>query len=195
MFAQVMSRHYPLWLVRLLRVALFTILIAVTARLSLSIPGTPVPITMQVFSVLLAGMVLGPLEGSASVVTYLTAIALNMHIDAGRIGTLALVGPTAGFLLGFVPTAAISGLAWRMEGWRRLFASIGFGLAVLVVLYAFGVFGLLPFFKGLWSAAFAAGAIPFIFIDCGKVLLAASLATLGRDSWKRWLLPSINRDL
>jgi len=195
MLAQVMSRRYPLWLVRLLRVALFTVLIAVTARLSISVPGTPVPITMQVFSVLLAGMVLGPLEGSASVVAYLTAIALNIPVDARGVGTLALVGPTAGFLLGFVPAAAISGLAWRLDGWRRLLASFGVGFAALLVLYAFGVAGLLPFFKGSWSAAFAAGAIPFIFIDCGKVLLAASLATLGRDSWKRWLLPSINRDL
>src|SRR4051812_14099048 len=102
MLAQVTSRHYPLWVIRVLRIVLFTVLITIAARVSIPVPGTPVPITMQVLSVLLAGMVLGPVEGGLSVVAYVGAIAAGVPLDAKGFGAASLISPTAGFLIGFI---------------------------------------------------------------------------------------------
>src|SRR6266849_884728 len=96
MLTQVMERQYPLWLIRVLRISLFTVLIAIAAKIAVPIPGTPVPITTQVLAVLLAGMSLGPIEGAISVIAYVGAIALGLPLDAKGIGALALVSPTAG---------------------------------------------------------------------------------------------------
>jgi biotin transport system substrate-specific component len=191
MLAQVTSRHYPLWLVRALRITFFSVLIAIAARISIEVPGTPIKITMQVISVLLAGMLLGPIEGAISVAAYVGAIALGAPIDSRGIGSLALVGPSAGFLIGFILAAFIAGLGWRLPERVKLVVSILLGLAALVVIYFFGVLGLLPSNGGSWAIAFAKGAVPFIFIDLGKVLFAASLSMLGRESWQRWGLPRL----
>ncbi len=187
MFTQVLDRHYPLWLIRVLRISFFSVLIAIAAKIAIPIPGTPIPITTQVLAVLLAGMALGPVEGAISVVAYVGAIAVGLPLDAKGIGAAALVSPTAGFLIGFVPAAVIAGLGWHLPKYRRLVASILLGFAALGVIYFFGLLGLLPFVGNSWTVAFAKGAVPFIFIDLGKVLLAACIVNLGQQSWLRWM--------
>jgi biotin transport system substrate-specific component len=192
MIAQLAERRYPLWLIRVLRIALFAAFIAISARISIPIPGTPVRFTMQVLSVLLSGMILGSFEGAMSVIAYLGAIALNLPLDSGWVGSLAFVGPSAGFLIGFVPAAAIAGLGGRIthERWK-LVGLLLFVLLAVLVLHIIGFFGLLahPVTGGSWSIALSFGAVPFVFVDLGKVLLAASLVKLGRESWLRWLAP------
>lgn len=67
MKAETLIRRYPLWLIRVLRVALFVGILTLSARITLHIPGTPVPITGQTWAVRLTGMVLGLIEGLLSV--------------------------------------------------------------------------------------------------------------------------------
>ncbi len=107
---------------RLVGIALFTVLTIIAARVS--IPLDPVPFTLQPLAVVLSGMVLGWRDGLLSQALYVALIAAGMPVDAKGIGSAALVGPTAGFLIGFI--GAAGGLSARQVsrvGWRNLAAS------------------------------------------------------------------------
>jgi len=162
-------------------VALFVAFTALTARVTIPLPFTPVPITLQVMAVLLSGLVLGPRAGAASQLVYLAAIAAGLPLDARALGAAALAGPTAGYLIGFVPAAFVTGwLAQKLSGTRasRFVAA----LAGVAVIYAVGVAWLAPIVGGL-GAAWTLGVAPFVLIDLGKALVAALVAESGR-----WLL-------
>ncbi len=167
---------------RLLAVLALTALTAVAARVT--IPLEPVPFTFQVLAVLLAGMLLGARDGALSQLAYVGLIALNLPLDARALGPAALVGPTAGYLYGFIPMAYVTG--WLVErgaerAWQRWLA----GAAGVVVLYACGVAGLMISTGMDLEAAWAAGVAPFLVFDLVKAALAASLLYAGR----RLLLP------
>jgi biotin transport system substrate-specific component len=164
---------------KVLAVLLFTALTAVTARITIPLPFTPVPITLQTLSVVLAGLVLGAKGGAASQLAYLGLIALGLPVDASGIGVAALFGPTAGYLLGFVPAAFVSG--WLTErlpagSWWTLFvAAVGGALSIYVV----GV-SWLAVVLGSFTAAVLGGVLPFIIFDLLKAALAAGVAESGR---------------
>jgi biotin transport system substrate-specific component len=170
------------WQVRLLRIALFVVLTALSARFRIDLPGTPVPITGQVFVVLLAGMALGAREGAASQITYLALILAGAPIDSRGLGAAAFVGPTAGYLVAFVPAAFIAGLAVR----RAVAWNVMAGLVAVAVIHAIGTLGVAIYAKVPWSTASLLGSAPFILLDFGKALLAASLVKLEKESLTRW---------
>ena len=84
--------------------------IAVAAQLAL--PIASVPMTLQTFAVCFAGLMLGPMRGVAAVAVYLLMGAIGIPVFAGFTGSLAaVVGPTGGFLVGFLPLVLLAGLA------------------------------------------------------------------------------------
>jgi len=185
------STRRSAWLLTVARVGFFAALIALSAKVSITLPGSPVPITLQTLAVLFTGLAIGPREGAAAVLAYLAAIASGVPVDTRGIGAAALVGPTAGYLLGFVPAAYLAGLAWRVADspiWRKTLLAWAACAVATIVIYAFGTFGLMPY-SGSLNAAILAGVIPFIFVDFGKALLAVGLAHLGHESWLRWFAP------
>ena len=98
--------------------------VAVSAKIML--PVAPVPITAQTLAVLLVGALLGPAAGTMSILTYLAAGAVFPALFAHPLG---LLGPTAGYLVGFAPAACLTG-ALIARGWAR---SWGLTLAALLV--------------------------------------------------------------
>lgn len=173
------------------RIGLFAALIALSAKVSITLPGTPVPITLQTLAILFTGLAIGPREGAAAVLAYLAAIASGLPVDSRGLGAAALVGPTAGYLFGFVPAAYIAGLAWRVAAhpvWRKTAWMWAACIAASLVVYLFGMFGLLAY-TGNLNTATLIGVIPFVVVDFGKALLAVALALLGRESWLRWAAP------
>lgn len=162
-------------------VVLFTLFTILSARVTIPLPFTPVPVTLQVLAVLLAGLVLGARGGALSQLLYLAAIAGGLPVDAYARGAAALSGPTAGYLIGFVAGAWVTGWviaqvpASRM---RRFFAA----LAGLAVIYLCGVIWL-ALAMGSLEAAVLGGLAPFVAVDLLKALIAASVAEGGR-----WLL-------
>ncbi len=163
---------------RLAAVAVFTLLTALSARVSLE-TGGPVPFTLQPLAVLLAGMVLGGRDGALSQLAYVALIAAGLPLDARGLGALALFGPTGGYLIGFVLAAAAAGLLVERGAarvWQRWLA----GIAGIAVLYLFGVSHLMLYTGSDLSAAWAAGAAPFIVFDLAKALIAAALTESGR---------------
>jgi biotin transport system substrate-specific component len=154
----------------------FACLVALGARVAVPIPFSPVPLTLQVPFVLLAGALLGARGGAVSMATYLAAGASGLPAFALGAGPQYLFGPTGGYLMGFVPAAALVGwLAPRLGGrFAGLVASMAAGL---LVIHALGAAQLATFVGG-WRAAWVQGIAPFLIADLIKVFGAAAAASL-----------------
>jgi biotin transport system substrate-specific component len=142
-------------------VALGAALLTLSAKINLPLPY--VPMTLQTLVVLMIGAVYGWRLGTATIVVYLAVGALGLPVFAGPVGGLKpLLGPTAGFLYGFVVAGFLTG--WLSErGWDRsmlwLFVAMAIGH---VVIMAMG-FGWLAFGMKLGVAkAWSAGVVPFL---------------------------------
>ena len=155
----------------ILLVLSFSGLIALSARLSLTVPWSPIPITGQTFAVLLTGALLGSRLGAMSILAYLAEGAMGLPVFAyGLGGPAILTGPTGGFLMGFVPIAFIVGYLCE-RGWdRRPWTAAPAMLAGSVVLYIFGLSWLAYYVPS--NALLAAGLTPFIPGDLTKIALA-----------------------
>jgi len=161
-------------------VVFVTVLTAAAAQVSIPLPFTPVPFTLQPMIVLLGGAALGSRLGAYSQVLYLAAGIAGLPVFAASPilpqGIGRLLGPTGGYLMSY-PIAAFLAGALAERGFDRRFATsvIAMGLGLLVI-FAFGVawmaWGATP--VGL-ERALAAGFYPFVLVDALKVLLAASV--------------------
>ena len=162
---------------RLLCIGAFTLLTVIAARIV--IPMQPVPFTLQPLAVLLAVLILGARDGAYSQLAYLTLIAACAPVDARGIGAAALLGPTAGYLLGFLGAAFAAGLLAE-RGATRIGRRWLAGVAGIAVIYLCGLVVLKADTGLSWEAAWAAGVTPFIVPDLAKALIAAALAEGGR---------------
>lgn len=165
--------------------ALFTALISVGAYLS--IPVGPVPIVLQNFFVLLAGTMLGSSAGFSVVVTYLILGAIGLpvfHSGTGGIGII--MGPTGGYLLGYLPAVYITGLISEKKNGSSLHVLFG-AIAGALTVYAFGIPWLKFNLHMSWGKTLSVGFIPFIIGDAVKVAAVVPVT--------RWLKPVINEVL
>ena len=170
------SRTGLLWDVVL--VAGFACFTAAFAQISFWIG--PVPVTGQTFAVLLAGALLGSRRGALSQLTYLAIGATGIpywFALGGPPGIARLVGPTGGYLVGFVAAAFVVG--WLAErGWdRRVWMAIPAMLGGSIVIYIFGLSWLSHFVPG--DAVLQAGLYPFVIGDLIKVVAAALILPSG----------------
>ncbi len=146
-----------------LGVAVFISLTFLGAYLRIYLPLTPVPITLQTFFVLLSGAVLGKRLGAISQAGYIVLGSLGLPIFAGATGgILYLLGPTGGYLIGFMAASYIVGgmIGMKKEltfGWTVLAMLTG-----LAVVYLLGASWLSFVIKSNFSQTFALGVLPFI---------------------------------
>lgn len=159
-------------------VALVTAGAALTAiAAQIQIPMFPVPMTLQTFAVLLVAAALGAGRASLSMGLYLALGAAGLPVFASA-KTLTGVLPTAGYLVGFVAAAAIVGfLASRGFSKDPIRVALSFALGS-VIIYAFGVSGLMLSLGLSFEQALAAGVIPFLIGDLVKATLAAAALPL-----------------
>jgi len=172
----------PYWsaLTRILGVALFAVATAISARISVVLPFSPVPLTLQVLVVVLSGLILGPVGGFAAQFVYLQAILLGAPMTAMGIGgPAAFMLPTAGYLWAFPAAAAAAGWIARRDAPARALWSVLGGLAALVVVYAGGMAWLAGYVGGLTNA-WRLGVVPFVGVDLLKVTIASGLVALWR---------------
>ena len=161
-------------------VALFAALMAAGTFIAIPIPVSPVPVVLQNLFVLLAGLVLGPLMGSAATGIYLLVGAIGLPVFAGAKGGIAhFFGPTGGYLAGYILAALIAGLvAGRPRPevgtpvWRLALATIAGALAI----YVPGVLRLKAVLGADWTKALALGFLPFIVGDVVKMAIAVIVA-------------------
>ncbi|MFW6387719.1 MAG: biotin transporter BioY, partial [bacterium] len=153
-------------------------LIAAGSYISIPIPGSPVPVVLANLFVVLAGMVLGPGNGMLSAGVYLLIGTAGLPVfSAGSGGPAHLVGPTGGYLVGYLVAAMVTGLttrALRPEGdrkYRAISSGILAALAGLATVYIPGVLWLANVLELSPTAAIATGVVPYI---PGDILKAAA---------------------
>ena len=192
------TRHFPLaavmWpdradglsgvLRTVVLIALGTALLAFSAKINLPLPY--VPMTLQTLVVLVIGAAYGWRLGGATVIVYLAEGATGLPVFAGPVGGLApLLGPTAGYLVGFVAAAVTTG--WLSErGWDRsaplLFVAMGAGhIIILAAGFAWLVFGMKLGFEKAWLV----GISPFVAASVIKNALGAALVPAIRRTLDR----------
>jgi len=163
----------------------FAGLMIACSRISFHLWFTPVPITLQVLGMILSGLVLGSRLGALSQTYYVLAGAAGLPIFAeGKAGIAALLGPTGGYIVGFVVGAYVTGLIFeRFNASSRVCAVVS-GLGGLAALYALGVtwlavwmcFGGKGDFLVTLRSALQLGVMPFIGVDLIKAVIASGIA-------------------
>ncbi len=151
--------------------------VALCAHVTLPLPFTPVPLTLENFGVLLVGLTLGSRRGFAAMVVFLIEGASGMPVFApiGIPGVAQLIGPTGGFLLAYPFVAGLAGLI--MELGRKSFARAAVaGLLAEIVLFGGGI-GWLFVITHSWTLALQFGLYSFIFAEVIKVMAAAGITS------------------
>lgn len=179
--------RFRLTLPDLARIATFA---ALTAALGLpgaiQVFGNAVPITLQTLGVMLAGAVLGAYRGALSMLVLLVLVAVGLPLlSGGRGGFGVFLGPSAGYLIGWIAGAAVIGLIARRRGgspsWRILIACLVGGIGVV---YALGI-PVQALVTHLPLPQTALLALVFVPGDLLKALLAASVVTAVRRAYPR----------
>ncbi len=151
-----------------------SIFIALSAQVALSLPFSPVPITGQTFAVLLVGAVLGRNRGAAAALAYLGEGAAGLPVFAGGLaGPAVLMGPTGGYLIGFVLGAWLCG-ALAERGWDRgVTGTVGSMILGNVAIFVVALPWLARFVgaENVWVMGFW----PFLPGDAVKIGLAAAV--------------------
>jgi len=157
-----------------------SLFVALCARVTVPLPFTPVPLTLQNFGVLLVGLTLGSRRGFAALALYLVEGASGIPVfnPAGPGGVAQLLGATGGFLLAYPFVAALAG--WIMERGKASFArACAAGLLAEVLLFTVGI-SWLAVLTHSFAQAVRFGLYWFVFAEIIKVMLAAAALT----GWK-----------
>jgi biotin transport system substrate-specific component len=151
-----------------------------TVSAKLQVPMWPVPMTMQTFAVLVIGAAYGWKLGAATVALYLAQGALGLPVFANTpergIGLAYMMGPTGGYLLGFMVAAGV--LGWLAErGWDRSVAGTLAGMTLgTAIIFGLGYLYLTTLIGA--EAAFVNGVLPFLVGAALKIALAAAVLPL-----------------
>jgi biotin transport system substrate-specific component len=171
--AQGASRPLRALLLALLGSALLTI------SAKLEVPFYPVPMTMQTLVVLLLGMAFGARLGAATVLLYLAEGAAGLPVFAGTpergIGIAYMLGPTGGYLVGFVLSAALTGwLTERRRDWPAVLLAVAAGSIVVFIPGVLWLAHLIGF-----EGSIAHGLMPFLWATLVKGAIAVALGIAG----------------
>lgn len=161
-----------------LRMTVYASLLAAltAAGAYLSIPIGPVPIILQNMFVMLSGLLLGSRWGLASVGVYLLAGACGLPVFSGGLGGISrMVGPTGGYLLGYLPAVYVIGLITEKVKQNMVFDVIAMSCGCIII-YLCGVTWLKILTGMTVSKTLAVGMYPFLIGDALKIAAAAAIA-------------------
>ena len=151
--------------------ALMTAIICVLGPLSVPLPFSPVPISLTMIGIYLAVYAVGMWRGTVAFIVYLLLGLVGLPVFSGFTGGPGkLLGPTGGYLIGFIFTALISGF-FIGRFWRKyLLSAVGMILGIAVA-YVFGTVWLAYSAGMTFSQALAAGVIPYVGFDLIKIVV------------------------
>lgn len=177
----------PSWVADLVLVVTGAALVGVAAQITVPVPGTPVPVTMQTFAVLLVGASLGAWRGAAAMTLYAVAGSLGLPWFAD--GKSGFGGATFGYVLGFILAAALTGYLAERGDARTPVASLGTMVLGNLVIYAVGVPWLMASLGVPFAKALTYGFTPFFLGDALKLVLAALVLP---GAW--WLVGKVKKN-
>lgn len=170
---------------QMVQVALFSGIFCVFAPFTLPVPMSPVPLSLATFVVYLAAVLLGAKQGTVCVLVYLLLGAVGLPVFSGFSGGIGvLLGPTGGYLIGYMPCALIVGCLVGTKGFSRGFSGQAFKKNVLamalgtLVCYTFGTAWFLFVMRESYTIAQAllVCVVPYLFFDLVKILVASAVA-------------------
>jgi biotin transport system substrate-specific component len=159
------------------------LLIGICSNLKFYLPFSPVPVTFQTFGVFMTALLFSPVRCGLANFFYLFLGGLGLPWFAGLTGGfLTFLGPTGGYLLGFLPAALMVSLIYYRFQWAKSFS----GLVLLLTLANFGVIHLLGMIWLGWvlkisdlKVLLTIGSLPFIYGDLLKIFLVVSILKFG----------------
>jgi biotin transport system substrate-specific component len=166
-----------------------TSFVAACAHISMPLPFTPVPLTLQNFAVILVGMALGPVAGFSAMALYLAEGALGLPVftpSGGPAGIAHLLGPNGGFLFSYPLVAATAG--WVVRAMQpitsRFRSALVAATAATLPIFLLGAVWLAHFLHLGASATWSLAVAPFLPGEIVKITAAAAIfSTLQR--WRR----------
>jgi biotin transport system substrate-specific component len=166
-----------------------TAFVAACAHISMPLPFTPVPLTLQNFAVILVGMALGPVAGFSAMVLYLAEGALGLPVftpSGGPAGIAHLLGPNGGFLFSYPLVAATAG--WVVRAMQpitsRFRSALIAATAATLPIFLLGAVWLAHYLHLGASATWSLAVAPFLPGEIVKITAAAGIfSTLQR--WRR----------
>ena len=176
--------------IRLASMLFLTALTAIAAQVSVHLPFTPVPATLQPMMVLIGAAALGPRLGASSQILYVLLGAAGLPVFAASsilpMGVGRLLGPTGGYLMAYPLAAFVTGMLAERGFDRRYFSSLAAMLAGMAVLFLGGVLWLAFFAAGPGGrvgliAALETGLYPFVVQDLIEVSVASGVLPV---AWK-----------
>jgi biotin transport system substrate-specific component len=173
------------WVFVAFQILFFSVLTALCAQIKFYLPFTPVPITLQSFAVIMAGATLGSHRGAISQAFLLVLGGLGFQVFTGDVsGWQALLGPTGGYILGFILAAYVAG-AMREKGYLKGFWRSALWMFIAsFFIFLPGVVWLKVATSLSWQQAVLLGFVPFLAGDVVKTLMAAG---------SHWTLSKWNR--
>ncbi|WP_260738149.1 biotin transporter BioY [Tunturiibacter lichenicola] len=163
-----------------------SVFVAICAHLSIPLPFTPVPLTLQNFAVILIGMMLGPVAGFSAMVLYLAEGAMGLPVFTPHSlgGVAHLLGPNAGYLFSYPLAAATAG--WVVRAMQRVTSRFRSGLVAATVasapIFILGAGWLAHLLHLSASATWTMAVAPFLPGEVVKIMAAAGIFS----SVQRW---------
>lgn len=148
--------------------SLWAVLLSISAYIAINLPYTSVSFTTQSLMVMIIGLTMPSSVAGLSLSIYLMLGVIGLPVfSMGQAGLSVLLGPTGGYLIGFWMGAIV--IAWLRSRIGKFLAVI---IGGIVVVYGFGIMGLMIVLRITFSKAFLIGALPFIPLDLIKASLA-----------------------
>lgn len=161
-------------------IALMSAVLCVLAPFSIPVPASPVPLSLALFGVYLAAVLLGAKKGAACVLVYLLFGMVGLPVFSGFFGGIGvLLGPTGGYLAGYLVCAIIVGWLTGKKKLRQQFAWTCFSMALgTLACYAVGTVWFLVVMQGTYNLvqAILVCVVPYLMADGIKILVAAAAA-------------------
>ncbi|MEO0137407.1 MAG: biotin transporter BioY [candidate division WOR-3 bacterium] len=148
---------------------LFALITGIFAQIRIPLGFTPVPVTGQVFAVLMSGVLLGGFYGGMSMVFYLLLGGLGVPWFAGLRSGL-MPGPTLGYLFGFIPAAVFVGIF--IHRFRNLLAQLLIMLGGIAIIYFLGAVNFAWYLRVEFPTTLKLAVLPFIPFDIAKAIIA-----------------------
>ena len=166
-------------------IALMTAILCIVAPFSLPLPFSPVPISFATFILYLSAYVLGAKYGTISCILYLLLGFIGLPVFSGFSGGVGrLLGPTGGYMIGYIFLVLIGGFVVEMSDGRRLPSTLGFLLGTAIT-YAFGSAWLAVQMDFTFLQAVATGVLPYLPGDTVKIIAALIIGPILKNRLKR----------
>lgn len=181
--------------IQMAEIALMSAVLCVLAPIALPLPVSPVPLTLATFAVYLAAALLGPKKGTLCVLVYLLLGMAGLPVFSGFSGGIGtLLGPTGGYLIGYIPCAVVIGLLAEqgvgklfLKQWQQVFWNLLAMVFGTLVCYTFGMVWFLIIMEDTYTLtqAILICVVPYLLFDAVKVFTAAALAVPIRKILRR----------